>query len=106
MNQRGSALADKQVEAAIVRVLNSKFGLSERVVQKIQELSGLRGQAQDGTHPLAAVRRQDLLAFNRMSQLSSQPLTAAPTAADYNALREDVRALYEALAIVIQALSA
>jgi hypothetical protein len=104
-NERGDALTDRRIETSIVRVLNAKFGLSERVVQQIQELSGARGQQQDGSRPRAAVRRQDLSAFNRMDQLSSKAVTAAPTAADFNALRDDVRAIYEALSIIVQAVN-
>lgn len=100
--QRGDAITDRQVEATILRVLVAKFGLSERLVQQIQELAGERG---DAAKTRAAVRRADLAdALGRVPVLSSKPATAAPTAAEYNALRDDVRRMYEALSLIAQAL--
>ncbi|AOJ09663.1 hypothetical protein [Burkholderia mayonis] len=102
---RGDALADRKVEAAIVRVLTNKFSLSERVVQQLQELAGDRGDTAAG-RPRAAVRRQDLRAIARMSEMKSKQVSAAPTAADFNALRDDVRMVFEALRAIAQALGA
>ncbi|CAB3972356.1 MULTISPECIES: hypothetical protein [Burkholderia] len=104
-NSRGDALVDKKVETAIVRVLTTKFGLSERVVQQMQELAGDRGDKAAG-RPRAAVRRQDLGAVSRMADMKSKTVTAAPTAADYNALRDDVSMVYEALRVIARAMVA
>lgn len=101
-NTRGDATSDKQVETTIIRVMTAKFGLSERNVQQLQELSGLRGQASDGTRPREAIRRADVGAITRMPAMKSKPVTAAPTVDDFNALRDDVRAIYEALAALAQ----
>jgi hypothetical protein len=103
-NSRGDALTDRPLETAIVRVLVNKFGLSERTVQSIQELAGLRGQLTDGTRPREAVRHEDLGAIARMSEMKSKQVSAAPTAADYNALRDDVRMLFEAMRTIAQRL--
>lgn len=100
-NQRGDAVSDRAIETAIVRVLTTKMGLSERVVQQIQELAGERGET---GRPKAAVVRRDLEAIGRMPTLKSKPVTAAPTAADFNALRDDVRLIYEALAAIAASL--
>lgn len=54
---------------------------------------------------VAAARRADLAdALGRVPALSSKPAAAAPTAAEYNALRDDVRRMYEALSLIAQAL--
>jgi hypothetical protein len=66
---RGDALTDRQVEAAILRVLTNKVGLSERTVQQIQELIGERGEP---GKPRSAVRRQDLSAIGRLPQFSAR----------------------------------
>lgn len=100
--QRGNAISDRDIEQAILRVLGVRLGVSERLVQQLQELAGERGDA-DKTR--AAVRRADLAdALGRVPALSSKPAAAAPTAAEYNALRDDVRRLYEALSLIAQAL--
>jgi len=101
-NARGDALTDRMVEAGIVRVLKSKYKLDERAIQAIQLLIGLRGQADGGTLPFAALRRQDLAPLDRVKSMSSKPLTAAPTLDDYNRLRNDVRQLFEALGLIAQ----
>jgi len=98
---RGDALTDRQVEAAILRVLTNKVGLSERTVQQIQELIGERGEP---GKPRSAVRRQDLSAIGRLPQFSVPPGSAAPTKAEFDALRDQVRVLYEALALIIRAI--
>ncbi|WBF05221.1 hypothetical protein [Burkholderia phage CSP3] len=103
-NSRGDALTDRLVETSIIRVLVNKFGLSERTVQSIQELAGLRGQLTDGSRPREAVRHEDLGAISRMSEMKSKQVNAPPTAADFNALREDVRMLFEAMRTIAQRL--
>lgn len=101
-NSRGNTVSDRELETAIVRVLTSKMGLSERIVQKLQELAGERGEQ---AMPRSAVRRSDLSAIGKAQPLGSQEATAAPTAAEFNALREDVRRLYEVLERVAKSLS-
>jgi hypothetical protein len=99
-NQRGDSLTDRRVETAIVMVLTSKFGLSARNIQQIQELSGLRGSQKDGSRPREAVRRQDISAIGRMGEMKSLQVSGTPTADDYNALQNDVRIIYEALTAI------
>lgn len=101
---RGAAVSDKDVEVIIMRVLNSKLGLSERMVQELQALVGLRGDPGVTARPKAAVRRSDLGVIGQMQQLGSKEVSGTPTAADYNALRQDVRRVFEALATIAQAL--
>jgi hypothetical protein len=102
---RGDALTDRTVEATILRVLNTKLGITERSVQQIQELTGLRGRLDSGDRPREAVRRENFGALARMAPMKSKQLGAAPTAADYNALRADIVAVYEALALIAQAIA-
>jgi hypothetical protein len=102
---RGSAASDKSVESSVLRVLNTKFGLSERKVQQLEELAALRGRASDGSYPSAAVRRKDLATIGQMSAMTSQQVTAAPTQADFNALQADVAEIYQALVAITQAFS-
>ncbi|SEH89879.1 hypothetical protein [Paraburkholderia hospita] len=103
---RGDAVGNRALEVTIVRVLNSKFGLSERAVQQIQELAGLRGIADDGTRPNMAVKRGDFGPLLRVPAPSSKAAAGAtPTAAEYNALRDDVLALFEAFGLIAQAVA-
>lgn len=85
----------------ILRVLTTKLGLSERNVQQLQELVGERG---DLGRPRAAVRRADLAALGRLPAFTSEAAAGTPTQAEFNALRAEVKALYEALGIVLNAL--
>lgn len=101
---RGDALTDRAVEATILRVLNTKLGISERSVQQVQELTGLRGRLDNGDRPREAVRRENFSALARLAPMKSQKLSAAPTVADYNALRDDIRTVYEALSLIAQAI--
>lgn len=100
-NTRGNAVSDRELETAIVRVLATKLGLSERTVQQLQELAGQRGEA---SLPKAAVRRSDIASIARIQQIKSQDVSATPTADEFNALRADVRRLFEALEIIAKAL--
>lgn len=100
-NTRGNSVSDRELETAIVRVLTTKVGLTERTVMALQELTGQRGE---NGHPRAAVRRSELAALARVPDFGSQRVTAAPTAAEFNALREDVRRMYEAIELIAKAL--
>jgi hypothetical protein len=104
-NERGNAISDRDIETAVLRVLTTKLGLSERGVQAIQTLAGLRNAAGVPDKPGAAVRRGDLDALARVASMKTQPLTGAPSAADYNALRKEVAMLYEALGLIAQAVN-
>lgn len=101
--ERGQSITDREIETAIIRVLTNKLGLTERVVQQIQELSGERGPQ---GKPMAAVRRSDIGALERLPELGSSDAAASPTAAEFNALRNDVRLLYEALALIVRKIGA
>lgn len=79
-----------------MRVLTTKLGLSERNVQDLQALAGLRSEA-DGSRPREAVRRADLAVLGTVQELGSKNVSASITAADFNALRMDVRRIAEAL---------
>lgn len=100
-SSRGNAVSDRDIEMSVMRVLTSKVGLTERTVMALQELAGQRGEQ---GFPRAAVRRADLSVLARVPQLQSQPVSAAPTAAEFNALRDDMRRLYEALENIARAL--
>ena len=64
-----------------------------RMREKVEKLSGERG---DSLKSNSAIRRAELRALASMSMRSKQ-VTAAPTAAEYNALQADVAAIYNAL---------
>lgn len=64
-----------------------------RMRETIETLSGERG---DSLKSNSAIRRMELRALAGMKMRSKQ-VTAAPTAADYNALQADVAAIYNAL---------
>ena len=64
-----------------------------RMRETIEKLSGERG---DSLKSNSAIRRMELRALASM-QMRSKQVTAAPTAADYNALQADVAAIYNAL---------
>ena len=64
-----------------------------RMRETIEKLSGERG---DSLKSNSAIRRMELRALAGMKMRSKQ-VTAAPTAADYNALQEDVASIYNAL---------
>lgn len=64
-----------------------------RMRETIEKLSGERG---DSLKSNSAIRRMELRALAGM-KMRSKPVTAAPTAADYNALQADVAAIYNAL---------
>lgn len=101
-HQRGGAVSDRDVETAVLRVLTTKIGLTERTVQLLQELAGERGEP---GRPHAAVRRNDLAAIGKIPPMGSNQASGAPTMADYNALRDDVRRMYEAITRVAQELT-
>ena len=64
--------------------------------EKLDILAGTRSKA---AADMAAVRRQDIKPVLELpAKLQSAPVSAAPTAADYNALHNDVLALHTALA--------
>ena len=64
-----------------------------RMRETIEKLSGERG---DSLKSNSAIRRMELRALASMKMRSKQ-VTASPTAADYNALQEDVASIYNAL---------
>lgn len=64
-----------------------------RMRETVEKLSGERG---DSLKSNSAIRRAELRALASMSMRSKQ-VTAAPTAAEYNALQADVAAIYNAL---------
>ena len=64
-----------------------------RMRETVEKLSGERG---DSLKSNSAIRRAELRALASMSMRSKQ-VTAAPTAAEYNALQADVAAVYNAL---------
>lgn len=101
--QRGNSISDRDVELIVMRVLTDKLGLSERHVQDLQALSGLRSEA-GGAKPRAAVRRADLAVMGRIPELKSRDVAASVSADDFNALRLDVRRIAEALGQIARAL--
>lgn len=71
-----------------------------RLKEQVELLSSQRGAA---TRPLSAIRRGELLSLANRPMGSSQ-ITAAPTIADFNALQADVRAIYDLLSVISNAL--
>lgn len=65
----------------------------DRVKEKVEKLTGERG---DAARSLAAVRRLDLRTLASVKIQSAQ-VSAAPTAADFNALQRDVATIFAAL---------
>lgn len=104
-NERGSAISDRDIETAVLRVLTTKLGLSERAVQAIQALAGLRNVSGQPGNPAAAVTRGDLAGLARVQAMKSAPIGGAPSAADFNQLRKEVIALYEVLGLIAQAVN-
>ena len=104
-NSRGNALSDSDLEVAIVRVLQNRLNLSTQNIQRLQELTGDRKHPTDTNRLKAAVRRGELVAIGNMNPMKSQVLTAAPTMADYNALRADVLQIFTALEDVMTAIN-
>jgi hypothetical protein len=95
---RDQAVSGGDLETAIVKVLANKLGLTVTQVQRLQELIGDRFAPEDkDARPRAAVRREEMAVIGRMKKMKSQKLTAAPTMADYNLLRDDVLQIFQAL---------
>lgn len=66
-----------------------------RIVERVEILTGERGGQ---NKPASALRRGELLPLASLaSGMKSKQVTAAPTAADYNALQTDVAAIYGAI---------
>lgn len=101
--QRGSASTDRDLETAIIRVLTNKLGIDERAVQDLQVLAGLRYQPGDTKRPREAVRRGDLSVIGRMQEMEAKEASGTVTVADFNALRQDVRRLFEVMALIARA---
>lgn len=104
VHQRGAAASDKDIEMLVMRVLTTKLGLNERMVQDLQALAGLRLEPGTTKRPRAAVRRGDLAVIGTIPELSSKEVSGAVTVADFNALRQDVRRIFEALTIIAHAI--
>jgi len=63
--------------------------------EKLEILDGTRGR---GTKGQAAVRRGEFEPLLRLSrQLTSRRIDASPTRDDYNALRDDVKTVFDML---------
>lgn len=73
----------------------------DRNVEKLEILDGSRAGADLRQ---AAVRISDIEAMLKVPALKSADVTSAPTAADYNALRADVKAMSDALNTISNAL--
>lgn len=75
------------------RDANDNAAAFERIREKVEKLTGERG---DASKSLAAVRRGELRTLASLSLKSSQ-ITSTPTQADYNALQADVAMIFNAL---------
>jgi len=72
----------------------------QRLKEQVEVLTARRGAEK---RPLSAVRRGELVGLaNR--PMGSDQVSAAPSAADFNALQTDVRAIYDLLAVISNAL--
>ncbi len=72
----------------------------ERIREQLENLTGQRGAK---LKPLSAVRRGELAGL-AVRPLRSEQVTAAPTMDQHNALQADVKALFDALAQISNAL--
>lgn len=82
------------------RDANDNAAAFERIREKVEKLTGERG---DASKSLAAVRRGELRTLASLSLKSSQ-ISASPTQADYNALQADVATIFNALSRISNAL--
>lgn len=82
------------------RDANDNAAAFERIREKVEKLTGERG---DASKSLAAVRRGELRTLASLSLKSSQ-ITSTPTQADYNALQADVATIFNALSRISNAL--
>ena len=98
---RGSALNDSNIETAVLRVLKNKLGLDDSDMQTLQRMVGKRfAPGEQKGRPGAAVRRGDFAVLANVAAMKSQPLSAAPTATDYNNLRADLLQIFQALSAI------
>ena len=65
----------------------------DRIKEKVEKFTGERG---DALKPLSAVRRSELATLASVT-LQSSPVSGTPTAAQYNALQNDVVVIFNAL---------
>lgn len=75
--------------------------MEDRLIEKLEVLDGSRAR-QDLKQ--AAARISDMEAVLQLPNMKSNAVSAAPTASDFNALREDVKAISEALLTISLAL--
>lgn len=69
-----------------------------RLQEQVQIMTGERGGADKSR---TFIRRGELRPLAGLStQMKSKQITAAPTAADYNALQADVAAIYQAFVLI------
>lgn len=68
----------------------------DRIREKVEKLTGERG---DANKTLSAVRRGELTALASLTMQSS-PASGTVTAAQYNALQNDVANIFDALALI------
>lgn len=65
----------------------------DRIKEKVEKFTGERG---DAAKSLTAIRRTELRALASLTLQSGQ-VSAAPTAAQHNALQKDVKNIFDAL---------
>ncbi len=82
------------------RDANDNAAAFERIREKVEKLTGERG---DASKSLAAVRRGELRTLASLD-LKSKQITSTPTQADYNALQADVATIFNALLRISNAL--
>jgi len=82
------------------RDANDNAAAFERIREKVEKLTGERG---DASKSLAAVRRGELRTLASLTLKSSQ-IASTPTQADYNALQADVATIFNALSRISNAL--
>lgn len=75
--------------------------MMDRNVEKLEVLDGSRAGSDKRR---AAVRIEDVEALLKVPTLQSADVTTTPTAAQYNALRADVKAVSDALNTISNAL--
>jgi len=69
-----------------------------RIAEKVEVLTGERG---DANRSLSSLRRGELIPLASLAtSLKSKQISGTPTAADYNALQQDVEAIYGAFVLL------
>lgn len=103
--RRGTSAAsqDAQLRRAIADYLQESLGQTLRdfriLKEKLEVLNADRGEPDQ-----AALRREDLERLTEIEEMESTEVSGTVTDADFNALRQDVKAIHDALSAIAETL--